>query len=435
MPQTIDTILAAPEPGALPPAQPGPPPAPEAPAPVPGTWATLTRSFRHRNYRLFFAGQMISLVGTWMQNVAQAWLVYRLTGSSAALGLVTFMGQVPVFALALFGGDWADRADRRAILVLTQTAAMVLALVLAALCLTGTVQVWHIVVLATLLGASMAVDMPTRQSFVTDLVGKEDLPNAIGLNSSMFNLARVLGPTAAGLVLAAVGEGWCFLLNGLSYLAVLAGLLAMRVEPRPAPPARTHILTRLREGLEYAWRTRDIRQVLALIAVGSVFGSSYLVLMPVFAKEVLDSGAAGFSLLMTATGVGSLAGALTLSLRRDGSGLWRVRFLAALAYGAALMCFALSRSFWLSAALLFPVGCCMILLMAASNTLLQTIAPDALRGRVMALFAMMFLGMAPFGALLAGFLAESIGARWTVGLCGAACLLGGLLLGRPRAGR
>ncbi|MEW5773441.1 MAG: MFS transporter [Thermodesulfobacteriota bacterium] len=406
-----------------------------AQAPPPGRWAALTRSFRRRNFRLFFAGQFVSLTGAWMQNVAEAWLVYRLTGSSAALGLVRFAALAPVFALALVGGDWADRADRRSILLLTQSAAMLLAFALAALCLTGAVQVWHIMVLATLLGVVSALDVPTRQSFLSDLVDKADLANAIGLNSSMFHLARVVGPTAAGVVLAAVGEGWCFLLNGLSFLAVLASLAAMRIPPRTAAPDRPPFLSRLREGLGYAWRTREVRNVLALVATGSLFGSSYLVLMPVFASEVLHAGAGGFGLLMTAAGAGSLAGALVLSLRRDAAGLWRVRSRAALVFGASLACFALSDSYWVSAALLVPVGFGMILFMAASNTLLQTLAPDALRGRIMALFSMMFMGMAPFGALLAGFLAESLGAQWTVGLCGAACLACSLALGRTPAGR
>lgn len=405
--------------------------APAGPTRSGRAWSLLTRSFRHRNFRLFFAGQFVSLTGTWMQNVAEAWLVYRLTQSSAALGSVRFAALAPIFVLALVGGDWADRADRRKILLGTQATAMLLAFALAALCLTGTVQVWHIVALATLLGITSALDVPTRQSFLSDMVPKDDLPNAIGLHSSMFHLARVVGPTAAGVVLAAVGEGWCFFLNGVSFLAVLASLAAMRVAPRPVVHDRPPFLTRLREGLEYAWRTREIRQVLALIALGSLFGSSYLVLMPVFASDVLRSGAGGFGLLMTAAGAGSLAGALVLTLRKDPAGLWRLRARSSLLFGAALVCFALSSAFWLSAALLVPVGFGMILFMATSNTLLQTLAPDALRGRIMALFSMMFMGVAPFGALLAGFLAESLGAQTTVALCGAACLLGSLALGRP----
>ena len=405
--------------------------APAVPTRPGGAWSLLTRSFRHRNFRLFFAGQFVSLTGTWMQNVAEAWLVYRLTQSSAALGSVRFAALAPIFLLALVGGDWADRADRRTILLGTQATAMLLAFALAALCLTGTVQVWHIVALATLLGITSALDVPTRQTFLSDMVPRDDLPNAIGLNSSMFHLARVVGPTAAGVVLAAVGEGWCFFLNGVSFLAVLASLAAMRVAPRPVVLDRPPFLTRLREGLEYAWRTREIRQVLALIALGSLFGSSYLVLMPVFASDVLGSGAGGFGLLMTAAGAGSLAGALVLTLRKDPAGLWRLRSRSSLLFGAALVCFAQSSAFWLSAALLVPVGFGMILFMATSNTLLQTLAPDALRGRIMALFSMMFMGVAPFGALLAGFLAESLGAQTTVALCGAACLLGSLVLGRP----
>ncbi|EPR36358.1 protein of unknown function DUF894 DitE [Desulfovibrio sp. X2] len=397
-----------------------------------GRMATLTRSFKHRNFRLFFSGQFVSLIGTWMQNVAEAWLVYRLTGSSAALGLVRFAGLAPVFLFALIGGDWADRGSRRAILVGTQSSAMILAFTLAALCLTNTVQVWHVVVLATLLGLVSAMDVPTRQSFIVEMVGKEDLANAIGLNSSMFHLARVIGPSVAGALLAAVGEGWCFTINGVSFLAVIASLLLMRLPARaPETKARAPMAKRIKEGLNYAWNNHDMRNVLGLIAMGSFFGSSYMVLMPVFAQNVLHSGAKGFGILMAAAGAGSLAGALTLSMRRDVTGLWKVRFIASVGFGISLLLFALSHSFWLSAALLLPVGFAMILFMAVSNTLLQTICPDALRGRVMALYSMMFMGMAPFGALLAGLMAEFLGAGHTVAICGGACLLGSLLAGRP----
>ncbi len=402
-----------------------------------GPLAALTRSLRYRNYRLFFGGQLVSLVGTWMQNVAEAWLVYSLTGSSAALGVVRFAALAPVFALALVGGDWADRSNRRTILMVTQGSAMVLAFILAGLCLTGVVQVWHIVILATVLGLVNALDVPTRQSFVVELVeDKQDLPNAIGLNSSMFHLARVLGPSLAGVLLALVGAGWCFVINGASFAVVIAGLAMMRLPVKVSTRQSTPMLQRIRHGLNYAWNAPDVRSTLALIGLLSFFGTAYMVLMPVFAKEVLGSDAEGFGMLMTATGAGSLMGALTLTLRRGTEGLWRVRFIAGLGFGAALCCFAASRDLGLSMILLVPVGFFMVLFMATSNTLLQILTPDELRGRVMALFSMMFMGVAPFGALAAGLLAEQVGAGWTVGLGGVVCVAGALALGRPgRRGR
>ncbi|NLW81826.1 MAG: MFS transporter [Desulfovibrionales bacterium] len=395
---------------------------------APSFLSAFARPLRHRNFRLFASGQIISLIGTWVQNVSEAWLVYRLTGSSAALGLVRFAGLAPVFVLALVGGDWADRANRRHILIGTQTAAMVLAFVLAVLCFTDRVQVWIIVLLAALLGVVNAIDNPTRQSFVVEMVGKEDLPSAIGFNSSMFHLARILGPTAAGILLATVGEAWCFTINGLSFVAVIVSLILMRLPQIPRPAPQGHIWARIRTGVAYAWTTPPIRSLLVLVAVISLFGSSFLVLMPVVAKEVLGQGADGYSLLMTAAGLGSLAGAVTLTLRKT-AGLWSLRATASLGFGLTLILFALSRTFWLSALLAVPCGLFMILLMATSNTLVQTLTPDELRGRVMALFAMMFMGMSPFGSLGAGLLAEHLGVGSTLVLCGTVCLSAGLLLG------
>jgi MFS family permease len=385
--------------------------------------SSLARSFRHRDYRLFFSGQFISLVGTWMQQTAQSWLVYRLTGSSLSLGLVGFAGQFPIFVLGIFGGVMADRLNRRTLLVATQAAALLQAAALAWLTLSGQVQVWHVMVLATFLGVVNAVDVPTRQSFIVELVGKDDLHNAIALNSSMFNSARILGPSVAGMLLAAVGEGWCFSLNALSFLAVIACLLRMGVPRRPAPGSHPSVLTHLREGFAYAWRTREVRAILQLLAVASVIGMSYVVLMPVFAEDVLHSGPRGLGLLMAATGCGSLAGALLLATRRESRGIGRYAYFGVLAFGGSLALFAQSSSFWLSFLLLLPVGFSMIVSMAAANTMLQTLCPDELRGRVMALYSMMFMGMAPFGALLAGSLAHWIGARATVTAGGLACVL------------
>lgn len=393
-------------------------------------WQTFARPLRHRNFRLFVSGQLLSLIGTWVQNVAEAWLVYRLTGSSAALGLVRFAGLAPVFALALVGGDWADRANRRRILFGTQTTAMVLAFTLAALCFSGLPQVWMIVALATVLGVVNAIDNPTRQSFVVEMVGKDDLPGAIGINSSMFHLARILGPTAAGMLLATVGEAWCFTLNGLSFLAVIIGLARMRLPDTPHPPPTAPLLERIRTGISHAWSTPAIRSILLLVAMNSLFGSSFLVLMPVVAREVLGRGADGYSLLMTAAGIGSLAGALILTQCTNRDRLWTFRACAGVGFGIALMLFCLSGTFWLSLLLALPVGMFMILLMAASNTLLQTLVPDELRGRIMAIYAMMFLGMSPFGSLGAGVVAEFVGVRTTLAGCGLLCAIAGLVLGR-----
>lgn len=395
-----------------------------------GAWSSLSRSFRHRNYRLFFTGQFISLVGTWMQQVAQSWLVYNITGSSLSLGLVGFASQLPLFAFSLFGGVAADRFDKRAVLIWTQAAAMVQAALMAWLAFSGHVQVWQVMCLAALLGVVNAVDVPTRQAFIVELVGREDLHNAIALNSSMFNSARILGPSVAGLLLAAVGEGWCFTLNAMSFLAVIACLARMDTPRGARRPTGGSVGQQLREGLAYAWCDSRVRLVLFLVTVVSVMGMSFVVLMPVFARDVLGGGPQGLGLLMAAAGVGSLAAALTLALRGQGRGVGRFAYFGMLGFGASLALFAQSANFWLSAALLVPVGYCMIASMASANTMLQLLSPDGLRGRVMALYSMMFLGMAPFGALLAGGLAQAVGAPAAVTACGAVCLAVTGLAGR-----
>ena len=388
------------------------------------------RSLRHRNYRLFFGGQLISLVGTWMQNVAQSWLVYRLTGSEALLGLVSFTGLMPIFLFAPFGGAIADRADRRRVLIGTQTASLLAALTLALLTLLGTVNVWHVVGVAVALGVVNAVDIPTRQAFVPSLVGKEDLVNAIALNSTMFNGARILGPAVAGVVLAAVGEGWCFAANAASYLAVIAGLLMMTV-PAHVPDLQTRsTLARIAEGFRFVWVNVPIRALLLLLAVVSVTGMPYTVLMPVFADRILHGGARALGLLMAASGSGALAGAFLLASRRGIRGLGRWVALAAAGFGASLILFSLSRSLWISIGLLVPAGFAMIVQMASSNTLVQSMVPDKLRGRVMSVYSMMFLGMAPFGSLLAGALAERFGAPTIVAAGGTVCIAAAALFGR-----
>jgi MFS family permease len=390
-----------------------------------GLPATL-RALKHRNFQLFFSGQLISLIGTWMQSVAQAWLVYRMTGSSLLLGSVGFASQFPVFVVAPLGGIAADRMNRRRVVISTQIASMVLAGILAGLTLSGRVQVWHIFVLAVLLGVVNAFDIPGRQAFLVDMVGKEDLMNAIALNSSMFNGARIIGPAIAGILVAKIGEGWCFFANAVSYIAVIIGLVMMRVHARALSTAAGSPLAHILQGFRWVRDTGPIRALLLLLGLVSLVAMPYTVLMPVFADKVLRGGARGLGILMGATGVGALLGALTLASRTGVRGLGRWVAYSCGGFGVSLILFALSRNFWLSVALLLPVGFCMMLQMSSSNTLIQAMVPDELRGRVMALYSMMFMGMAPFGALLGGAIADRLGAPVTVAV-GAVASLGGAL--------
>jgi MFS family permease len=395
-------------------------PASEAKSRVPA----MFRALRSRNYRLFFSGQIISLVGTWMQSVAQAWLVYRLTHSSLLLGLVGFAGQIPVFLLASIGGMVADRHSRYRIVIATQTTAMVLALILSALTLHGHIKVWEIMVLASCLGVVNAFDIPTRQAFVVEMVGQPDMMNAIALNSAMVNSARILGPAVAGITVAAIGEGWCFFANGVSYIAVLVGLLLMRVTPRPRNNQSSGLHS-LVEGFHWVARTVPIRALLLLLGLVSLTGMPYVVLMPIFADRVLHSGARGLGLLMGAAGVGALMGTMALAARQGIRGLGRWIMFAAMGFGVSLILFSFSHWFWLSVLFVMPAGGALILQMASSNTLIQSMVPDELRGRVMAVYSMMFMGMAPFGALLAGAIAQHVGAPLTVRLGGIVSLAGG----------
>jgi MFS family permease len=381
------------------------------------------RAFRHRNYRLFFGGQLISLTGTWMQSVAESWLVFRLTGSSALLGVSSFASLAPVFLFATVGGTIADRTDRHRIIIVTQTASMILPLILAALTFTHTVRVWHVLVLAGCLGVVNAFDIPARQAFLVEMVGREDLMNAIALNSSMVNGARVVGPAIAGLLVAAIGEGWCFLLNGLSYIAVIAGLSMMEVVHRPRPRVRESAWRETIAGFRFVIRTAPVRALLILLGVISFAGMPYSVLMPVFAENILHGGARGLGLLMGASGLGALGGALSLVRRSGVRGLGRWVAVASGLFGLALIAFSSSRVFWLSALLLVPVGASMMIEMASSNTLIQAMVPNELRGRVMAVYSMMFMGMAPFGALFAGSIAERFGAPQTVAFGGLVCCI------------
>jgi len=385
--------------------------------------ATL-RALRHRNFQLFFSGQLISLVGTWMQNVAQAWLVYRLTGSSLLLGAAGFASQFPVFLTAPIGGIVADRLNRQRIVIATQVASMILAFVLALLTLSHMVKVWHIFVLAALLGVVNAFDIPGRQSFLVDMVGKEDLMNAIALNSSMFNGARVIGPAIAGILVAKIGEGWCFFANGVSYIAVIIGLFMIRVQFPARLAAQASPMAHMAEGFRFVRNTGPIRALLLLLGLVSLVAMPYTVLMPVFADRILHGGAQALGILMGATGVGALLGALTLAAKTGIRGLGRWVAFACAGFGLSLILFAFSQNLWLSTVLLLPVGFCMMLQMSSSNTLIQAMVPDHLRGRVMAVYTMMFMGMAPFGSFFAGALADRLGAPITVSIGAVAALVG-----------
>jgi MFS family permease len=387
----------------------------------------MFRALRHRNYQYFFIGQLLSLIGTWMQSVAQAWLVYRLTGSTVLLGLISFSGQIPVFLLAPIGGAIADKYNRQRILQITQTTAMVLASILTVLTLTETIEVWHIFVLAALLGLANAFDIPTRQAFIVDIVRREDLTNAIALNSSMFNGARIVGPAIAGLLVASVGEGWCFGINAVSYVAVLSGLFLITLDAQKKTPAGGSALANIVEGFKFVARTSPVRSLLLLLGVVSLMGSPYAVLMPIFADQILNGGASGLGILMGASGVGALAGALALAARKSLKGLGRWIALASAGFGTCIILFSFSRSFWLSALFLVPAGFAMMIQMASSNTLIQSMVPDELRGRVMAVYSMMFMGMAPLGAMLAGTVAGSLGAPYTVAIGGASCIVAALV--------
>lgn len=371
----------------------------------------------------------MSLIGTWVQSVAQSWLVYRLTGSEMLLGLVGFANQIPVFLLASIGGAVADRHDRRRVLLVTQSSAMLLAAVLATLTLTGAIRVGHVFVIATLLGLVNAFDIPARSAFVADMVGRENLMNAIALNSSMMNGARIVGPAIAGAAVAAVGEGFCFLGNALSFVAVLAGLLAMRDIHRRPSAARGSTLQQISEGFRFVAGTKPVAALLLLLGVVSLMGMPYAVLMPVIADRTLHAGARGLGLLMAASGFGALAAALVLAMRKTmvGLGSWVVG--GAGAFGLSLVAFSFARTPWVAELALVPVGFFMMIQMSASNTLVQAMTPDALRGRVMSVYSMMFMGMAPFGALLAGALSQHIGPTRTVAAGGCVCIAAAAVFG------
>jgi MFS family permease len=385
---------------------------------------TLTRALRSRNYRLFFGGQSISLVGTWITRVATSWLVYRLTGSLLMLGIVGFCGQIPTLLLAPFAGVLVDRSDRQRILLVTQVLSMLQSVALAALVFTGTITVPLVLALQVVQGIINAFDTPARQAFVVEMVeDRADLPNAIALNSSMVNASRIIGPSIGGVVIAAVGEGWCFTADAISYVAVIISLLAMKVELRPMPPRNTKLLEELRTGYEYVSGFVPVRSALLLLAFVSVLGMPYTVLMPAIAANLLHGGPHTLGFLMTASGVGALAGALYLASRRTVLGLGTAMIYSTTAFGAGLIIFSFSRVLWLSLLVLPLVGGGMMVTMAATNTIIQTIVTEELRGRVMAYYTMAFLGTAPIGSLIAGVVADRIGPTRTI-LVGGVCCLG-----------
>jgi MFS family permease len=396
-----------------------------------GRFAALGRALAHRNYRLFFSGQSISLIGTWLTRVATSWLVYRMTGSSFWLGVVSFAGQIPTFLAAPFAGVWIDRWNRHRVLVLTQVLAMLQSAALAALALSGRISVPWVLALNVFQGGINAFDVPARQSFVVHMVERrDDLPNAIALNSSMVNAARLLGPSIAGILIAAFGEGYCFLIDAVSYIAVIVSLLAMRV-PREAPRKEpSHWARELEEGVRYALGSPAIRSILALLALVSFMGMPYTVLMPAMAKDVLGGGAHMLGFLMAASGFGALAGTLYLASRKSVLGLGRILGLAALVFGACLVAFSRSRDFGLSLAILVPTGMGMMVQMAASNTILQTVVDEDKRGRVMSFYTMAFFGTVPFGSLFAGLLADAVGAPDTILVGGASSIAGAALFFR-----
>ena len=396
-----------------------------ASAPAARDFSHAWRALRHRNFRLFFGGQSVSLIGTWMTRIATAWLVYRLTKSALLLGTVSFAGQIPTFLLAPFAGVIVDRIDRRKVLVWTQTLAMVQSLALAWLTLSHRITIGEVLALSAMQGVINAFDMPGRQSFMVQMVeSRADLSNAIAINSSMVNMARLVGPSLAGMLIAATNEGWCFLVDGVSYIAVIASLLMMRITRTEEQRTTSSMLMQLREGWTYVAGFVPIRSILSLFALLSLMGWPFMVLMPVFAAKVLHGGPHTLGFLMGAVGVGSLISALSLVVRRSVRGLTKMIPIAAVIFGVGLIGFGFSESQWLSMALMLITGFGMMQGLTASNTIIQTLVDEKMRGRVMSYYTMAFVGMAPFGSLLAGALAHAIGAPRTVIVSGVACILG-----------
>jgi MFS family permease len=387
----------------------------------------IARALQHRNYRLFFSGQSVSLIGTWITRIATSWLVYRLTHSPLLLGLVGFCGQIPTLLLAPIAGVLVDRWDRHRILLWTQVLSMLQSFALAGLALSGAITVAWVLALQVVQGIVNAFDTPARQAFVVQMVeDRADLPNAIALNSTMVNGSRIIGPSIGGVIIAAVGEGWCFMIDGISYIAVIASLLAMRLAKTPPSKRQGAMLDELKTGFRYVVGFPPVRVALLMLSLVSVMGMPYTVLMPDIASRALHGGPHTLGLLMTAVGLGAVAGALYLASRRSVLGLGRAMGVATTVFGAGLVAFALTRTLWLALVVLPIVGAGFMIEMASTNTILQTIVEERLRGRVMAFYTMAFLGTAPIGSLLAGVVADRIGTSATVLVGGAACVLGGL---------
>lgn len=384
--------------------------------------STRFRALQHRNFQLFFAGQLISLIGTWMQSTAQLWLVYKLTNSAALLGVFGFANQIAILGLASVGGYVGDRYNRHLGVIWTQTVSMILAFLLAVLTLTHLIRVWQLITIAFLAGVVNAFDVPIRQAFLVQMVGKEDLPNAIALNSSIFNGARVVGPAVAGVAIAVIHEGWCFFLNGVSFLAVIVALLAMRLPKMEQKETVGSPLRNFLQGFRFAMGDRPIRAALLLLSGLSVFGLQYSVFLPLYARDILHSGARGFGLLMSVAGVGAVLGALQFAARTTYTGMARWIAAMSIIFSVCLIGFAKSQVFWISAALLFVIGFAATSQMAATNTTVQNRVPDELRSRVMAVYATMFMGVQPVGSLLAGGVAKRLGASQTLEIFGGVVL-------------
>ena len=388
----------------------------------------ILRALHHKNYRLFFGGQSISLVGTWMQQIAMSWLVYRLTNSALLLGIVGFSSQIPVFLFASIAGVYADRWNRHRMLVVTQTLSMIQALTLAFLALTGTIHVWQIIALSIAIGVVNAFDMPTRQSFIVEIVDKaEDLGNAIALNSFMFNGARLVGPAIAGILIGLLGEGICFLINGLSFVGIIVALLAIKVPNRKKAAHTSRLWHDLKEGYSYAFGFAPIRYILLQLGLMSFMGMSYAVLMPIFAKDILHGGPHTLGFLMAASGIGALTGSVYLASRQTILGLGRLIAYASVIFGMGIIAFSFSKILIVSLAMMFFTGFGMIVQIASGNTILQSIVEEDKRGRVMSIYTTAIIGMAPIGNLFAGALASWIGAPSTLIVSGAACIIGSLL--------
>lgn len=388
------------------------------------SWRNTFRALRYRNYRLFFVGQGLSLIGTWIQAVALSWLVYKITGSALFLGVVGFASQIATFALSPFAGVMVDRWNQHRILLVTQSLFMLQAFIMAALVLTGIIQVWQIIILSIFLGLVNGFDTPTRQAFVVQMIDdRTDLGNAIALNSSMFNGARLVGPAIAGVLIGAVGEGICFLLNGASYIAVIFALLAMRISHQIPEEAVPSAVRQLREGVSYTFGFPPVREIILMLAIISFVSTPYAILLPVFATQILHGSANTYGFLSAAAGVGALIGAFFLASRKSVLGLGKWIYIASIIMGGALIGFAFSNVLWLSLLLLVFIGFAIITQMASSNTILQTIAPDEVRGRVMSFYTMAFLGMTPFGSLAGGAIAARIGAPLAVAIGGGIAII------------